>query len=284
MDAPSHIAIAICADDYGLHHGVNEAVQRLAGRRITAVSCMVGAPAWQQGIAALRALDPGRIDIGLHLDLTEYPLCLPPQSLPRLIATSYARLLKPAQVAAEIDAQIDAFVQALGRAPDHVDGHQHIHQLPGIRTPLVAALQRRFPNARPWLRSTRRPTLPAATARRKAWLIERLGERSLRRLAERYGYPQNHAFLGIYGFDGAAAAYAQHLAGWLQHARSGDLLMCHPAAPVSSAASAVTADRAPVDAILAARHHEFAVLDDPRFDQLLASHRITLDTLTRIQR
>jgi predicted glycoside hydrolase/deacetylase ChbG (UPF0249 family) len=38
-----------------------------------------------------------------------------------------------AEIAAEIARQLDAFEDALGRAPDFVDGHQHVHVLPGVR-------------------------------------------------------------------------------------------------------------------------------------------------------
>ena len=61
-------------DDFGLYPGINEAVLNLAGRGlIDATGCMVGAPHWRAGGALLREARPD-IDIGLHLDFTEYPI------------------------------------------------------------------------------------------------------------------------------------------------------------------------------------------------------------------
>src|SRR5437763_1864077 len=67
--------IAICIDDYGLHPAIDDAVLALAQQgRVTATSCMVGAPAWAQDAPRLKSLfDDSRIDAGLHIDFTEYP-------------------------------------------------------------------------------------------------------------------------------------------------------------------------------------------------------------------
>lgn len=37
------------------------------------------------------------------------------------------------QVREELEAQLSRFRELLGRAPTHVDGHQHVHVLPGAR-------------------------------------------------------------------------------------------------------------------------------------------------------
>lgn len=49
------------------------------------------------------------------------------------------------EIAAEITRQLDAFEEALGRPPDFVDGHQHVHVLPGVRRALLDILVRRYP-------------------------------------------------------------------------------------------------------------------------------------------
>src|SRR6185369_7485779 len=88
------LRIAVCIDDFGLYPGVNEAALALARLgRVTAISCMVGAPRWRGEAAALAQLDPQRTDVGLHFDLTEHPLepalrC----PLPLLVARSGFRL------------------------------------------------------------------------------------------------------------------------------------------------------------------------------------------------
>jgi predicted glycoside hydrolase/deacetylase ChbG (UPF0249 family) len=64
--------IALGIDDFGLHPGVNEAALRLAARgRVTAISCMTGAPHWREGAARLKAAAWQGVDIGVQLDLTE---------------------------------------------------------------------------------------------------------------------------------------------------------------------------------------------------------------------
>ena len=150
-EAPQHSsswrAIALCVDDYGLNDGVNQAVLALAQLgRVQAVSAMVGGPAWRQGAPALRALDGAAVEVGLHLGLTECALD-PALRFPlsRLIARAYLGQLDRNALQREIVAQLDAFEHAMGRAPAYVDGHQHVHQLPVVRTLLLAELARRYP-------------------------------------------------------------------------------------------------------------------------------------------
>lgn len=261
-------SIAICVDDFGLHEGVNQAVLRLADQaRISAVSCMVGAPAWVQGAPALRAFEARRLDVGLHLDLTERPL---DQRLRRPLAQWFALgtwgLVDRKAVGAEINAQLERFERVLGRAPAHVDGHQHVHQFPVIRELLVEVLMQRYAGSLPWLRSTRRP--PEARRLDKSWLIERLGCNDLGTLAWTHGFAQNRSLLGVYDFRGTAHEYLARLAQWVEVAQSGDLLMCHPA----SAADVQ-------DPILPARVREYGVLASDGLGDLLARQGVRIATL-----
>lgn len=262
-------AIVVCLDDYGLHAGVNAAALALARQgRLSAIGCMVGAPQWREGAAALAAVDPARVDLGLHFDLTQHPL-LPgvQRPLSQWLLRSYAGAVDRALLRREIDAQLDAFAATLGRAPTYIDGHQHVHQLPGVREPLLAALRAR--GWTPWLRSTRRP---AGSGLGKAWVIETLGAGTLRRQAARGGWRQNGHLLGVYGFDGDAARYLALLRGWLGQAREGDVLMCHPA------------QEAPADDVIgAARVREYAVFAGPQFAHALAEAKLRVAPLTRIQ-
>jgi predicted glycoside hydrolase/deacetylase ChbG (UPF0249 family) len=261
-------AIVVCLDDYGLHAGVNAAALALAQQgRLSAIGCMVGAPQWRAGAPALATLDRERVDIGLHLDLTEFPL-LPGvrAGLSQWLLRSYAGAVDRALLRRELDAQFDAFESALGRPPAYIDGHQHVHQLPVVRDALLAALRAR--GWAPWLRSTRRP---AGGGWGKAWVIETLGEAALRREAKRDGLRQNGHLLGVYGFDGDAARYLALLRAWLMHASEGDVLMCHPAL------------QAPQDdAIGAARVREYAVFAGPQFARVLEDAKLRVAPLTRI--
>lgn len=250
--------LGICVDDFGLGEGVDQAVLALARQgRISATSCMVGAARWRADAPALRDVDPAALDVGLHLDLTGFPfdarLRLP---LPHWLARSHLGLVPRTALRREIDAQLDAFEQALGRPPAHVDGHQHVHQLPVVRDALLDALEARYRDHRPWLRRTRRPRGERAGG--KAWLIEALGCMALARLAQAKGYGQNGHLLGVYDFEGDAQRYLALVGAWLRSAQDGDLMMCHPATQL-----------VPGDAIAPARVWEYQVLAGPAFGALL---------------
>ena len=250
--------LAVCVDDYGLHEGVNEAVLALARLgRISATSCMVGAPQFHAGLDALRELDPATLDVGLHVDLTQFPHDLAlRQPVGEWIMCSHLRMLPRLALRAEFDRQLDAFERALGRPPAHVDGHEHVHQLPGVRQELLNALAARYRDRRPWLRSTRRPR--GAGLGTKARIIEAVGCKGLARLAAEKGFAQNGHLVGVYDFSGDAERYLALLAGWLRVAGDGDLLMCHPA---TQQVEGMTGP---------ARLWEYQVLAGPAFGALLA--------------
>lgn len=220
MQAPSRPAapgtrpIVVCADDYGLAPGVSEAIAALVETgRLSATSCMSALPDWRRAAPPLRALmTRAPADVGLHLTLTDQPPLsaaarrawgerLPP--LGRLLAAALARRLPADAVADEIRAQFDAFEDAWGDAPDHVDGHQHVHVLPGVREALIAELLRRHPRGRVWVRDCVEPPLRCLRRREavgKAWFISALGRGLHRRLREA-GLPCNAGFSGLHDFS-----------------------------------------------------------------------------------
>jgi len=262
--------ILICADDFGMAPGINAGIIALARQgRLSATSCMSGGRYFAQDAASLAALP---IQTGLHLNLTEslsggefY------QPLPRLLRNSYLHRLDTATVRRAIETQFDAFENALGRVPDYVDGHQHVHQFPRIRACLLEIMQRRFPDQRPWLRSTLPGTLTGLPLKNrfKAWFIGALGADALARLARAGGFSQNHRLLGVYDFSGGSARYRELLQYWLAAATTDDLIMCHPAQ---------FADQG--DPLGAQRVAEYTVLADSDFPAHLENHRLSLSMLT----
>lgn len=270
--------LTLCLDDFGLHAGVNAAALELARLgRLDALSCLVGAPGWAAGQRQLEAFAPARVDVGLHLDLTDAPLRPDLRhDLPALIARAALHALPAARLHDEIEAQLDAFEAARGAPPAHVDGHRHVHQLPQVREALLAVLQRRYPRQRPWLRATRHAAnlvVPAGAAwveRLKPRMIEALGAAGLARRARADGWAQNARLLGVYGFGGGAEAYRRWLAAWLDAARDGDLLMCHAAL-----------GDAPGDPLAAARRAEAQVLCGDAFAQALAARGVVQGPLRR---
>jgi len=212
--APATRPVVVCADDYGLAPGVSEAIAALvATGRLSATSCMSALPDWRRAARPLRAvMASAPADVGLHLTLTDQPPLsaaarrawgerLPP--LGRLLAAALARRLPAQAVADEIRAQLDAFEDAWGDAPDHVDGHQHVHVLPGVREPLVAELLRRHPRGRVWVRDCVEPPLRClqrSEAVGKAWFISALA-RGLHRQLREAGLPSNEGFSGLHDFS-----------------------------------------------------------------------------------
>jgi len=265
--------MCVCVDDFGLHAGVNEGAVGLAAlRRVHAIGCLVGAEAWNvTWYGELRRLDPQSIDVGLHLDFTQSPL-LPGSrnSLATLIARSLTGRLDPAAVRAEIETQLACFEQALGRAPSFVDGHQHVHQLPIIREQLIDELARRYPDTRPWLRSTR---VGRQRATLKHRVIQWLGSRETNLMAVRMGFAQNRHLLGVYDFRGGSARYTRLLAEWIPLAGDADLLMCHAGC-----------GRHEADPLGEARSAEYEVLASDGFGTHLNEHGMVLEAMSHILR
>jgi predicted glycoside hydrolase/deacetylase ChbG (UPF0249 family) len=268
--------VCLVADDFGLHRGVDEAVLQLVeASRLQAFGCMTGGRSWRASAQTLRGTPPAPIDIGLHLDFTERPIGRPAQPLRNVIALAYARRLDLLAIRAEIRAQLNAFEAGLGRPPDYVDGHQHVHQLPGIRSELVAELEARYSLAeRPWLRCTipangphdatlKPPPHAPFTVRLKETLIATLGGYGLHALARQHRFAMNAGLLGVYGFDASVPAYQALMTRWLANAPDGAALMCHPALSTDDS-----------DPIAAARLVEYQFLASNALTELLDHFQI----------
>ena len=272
--------IGLCVDDFGLKPSINQAVAQLVDMGlVTAVGCMSTAPAWREGATELRHARSDRTDVGLHLNLTEGwatngdDVVMP---LPRLILRSLVRGLPRAALERTVKHQLDAFEDGFGAAPDFVDGHQHVHQLPQVRDVLLAELRRRYPKRLPWLRSTAAPRSGTLAARAKQQVIESLGCARLQRMSKAAGHAMNRALLGVYGFDADEARYLALLERWLAQAQDGDLLMMHPAMPqepVDNPRLGVPSGPLHGDVIAAAREVEYRVLT-AHGAQLLQRHGI----------
>lgn len=264
--------IAVCVDDYGLHRGVNDAAIALVqSGRASAISVMVAGPAWAEGVPALRALAPEAVDVGLHLDLTEHTL---PggERRPLWHWIAGAALLPRVRraVRREIESQLDAFVTAMGRLPAYVDGHRHVHQLPGVREELLAALVARGGAGRTWLRNTR-PARAVPWCGGKPWLLGALGAGRLQRRARLAGWLQNAHLLGVYDFRADAPGYLALARRWLHAAGPCDLWMCHPATTAAAG-----------DPIGAARLAEYQVLAGPELGALLEQARVRVVPLSSL--
>lgn len=248
------------ADDLGLDPAVNGAIFRLhdAGH-LHGASLLLNGPALAEAVAGL--VERPRLDLCLHLCLSEGPPLADPAAIPLLLdrrghlASGFGRLLLASllpgwlawrrrlqeQLALEIRAQILVFQRLTGVGAPALDGHQHVHLLPIVLDRLLAL----EPGLRPrWLRRLREP-LPAgvppegwaaALARGglAKWLLLRgLDRWQARRLAGA-GIASNRAFAGVL-FTGRMAGPAL-AAGWAKLAADrgegmAPLVLLHPQLP-----------------------------------------------------
>jgi predicted glycoside hydrolase/deacetylase ChbG (UPF0249 family) len=239
--------ILLCADDYALTEGVSRAVQELAAaRRLSATSAMVTTPHWPAMAQRLR-VHRGRIAVGLHLNLT---LGAPLGAMPRLAPGGVlpgrnavlARVLtgraSRREIAAEIERQLDAFEAHLGFPPDHIDGHEHMHVLPGIRRCLLDAVARRYPRMKPLLRDPADSWSAIAArggVRGKAGAVAALAAR-FGAAARRRGIPTNRGFSGFSSFD-VSVPYAGELERAFRLPGPRHIVMCHPGHPDAALAA-----------------------------------------------
>src|ERR1700722_8299155 len=163
-DAAPPRRIWLCADDYGLSPGVNRAIRDLIGRgRLNATSAMMVGPAiGRDEVSALQATaaSRSRCAIGLHATLTApfRPLTMHFQPIDGGMFLGFARLLRagllrrldPEIIHAELIVQLTAFNEMFGRAPDFVDGHQHVQLFPQVRDAFLTAVKQAAPKA--WVR------------------------------------------------------------------------------------------------------------------------------------
>jgi predicted glycoside hydrolase/deacetylase ChbG (UPF0249 family) len=125
--------LIVNADDFGLTAGVNAGIIRAHERGIvTSASLMVrGAAA---AAAAAYAKARPQLGVGLHLDLCEWRCVNDEWKL----AYEVVPLADKRAVELEVEKQIAAFMRLAGRAPDHLDSHQHIHHDEPLKSILQA--------------------------------------------------------------------------------------------------------------------------------------------------
>ena len=222
--------VFLCADDYALAPGVSEAIRALIRtERLNATSVMIIFPDLKAEAAALDDACAGRkVSVGLHVTLTgAFAPLTGGEALPdlrRLVGRSLLRRLDLRAVAAEVEAQFTAFHEVFGRPPDHVDGHQHAHVLPGVRQVVLAATARHAPRA--WLRDVTPAPSALGGLDPKARLIGAFG-RGFARDAARAGLSTSAGFAGAYDFEGGRD-FAQLLGRFLKGAPDGGVVMVHP--------------------------------------------------------
>jgi predicted glycoside hydrolase/deacetylase ChbG (UPF0249 family) len=252
----------LCADDYGLSTGVSRGIRDLIDRgRISATSCMVVFPEFETDGPLLRPFVQ-RTDIGLHFTLTH------DRPLKSLMRQAYLRELDPAEISHELERQLATFARVMGRPPDYIDGHQHVHLLPGIREAVVTAAQR----LDAYVRSTCEPidvSMVRRPSTRESAFLSWTG-RPLQRLAHRKLVTTNRGFRGVRGFD-EKVPYRELFRRIITRVREGSIVMCHP-----GIADSVSAAR---DWVTTAREDELRYISSEYFLQDLTAEHLTVSRL-----
>jgi predicted glycoside hydrolase/deacetylase ChbG (UPF0249 family) len=265
--------IWLCADDYGLSHGVNAAIRNLLELgRLNATSVMVVTPAFTReetaSLAAIKASSPG-IAIGLHVTLTAPFSSLTGKEafrpVGKALQDSMLRHLDTETIAREVKAQVSAFQDMFGAPPDFVDGHQHVQLFPQIRDAVVTSVCEALPQA--WVRQCGRLSpLSARLTDRKGMLLDMLSA-GFRKTATRRGLRFNPGFAGSYDFH-ANAHYAVLFPRFLRDIPAQGVIMCHP--------GFVDDTLKRLDPLTDLREREHAYFAGEAFPQILAQHGITL--------
>ena len=270
--------IWLCADDYGISPGVNVAIRDLVlRRRINATSVMVAAPSCHRAetLALACLIGSSGVAVGLHVTLSApfVPLSagfaplrdgkfLP---LPRLLARAVAHRLQPDLLTAEVTAQVRRFTDLFGRAPDFIDGHQHVHLFPQIRDVVLSVAQSAAPMA--WVRQCgRSPTTSKSWSDGKGLVLDALSGQFRKRAAAR-GIDTNPAFAGTYTYR-TGADFAALFPRFLDNLPDGGLVMCHP--------GFVDAELRRLDPLTHLREQEYAFFAGDEFPRVLAQRGVAL--------
>jgi chitin disaccharide deacetylase len=271
--------IWLCADDYGISTAVNIAIRDLVVRgRLNAASVLMLAPSCHRSEAilldVLNSAAP-RVAIGLHVTLTspfrpssrDFAPLIQGAFMP-LAATVHHALLRRFDddaLATEIASQVKKFSQIFGRAPDFIDGHQHVHLLPQIRDAVLRVAKETAPNA--WLRQCGQvAAFMVRFADPKGFFLDILS-RSFRRRAAALGLRTNPAFAGTYEFA-ADADFRALFPRFLKGLPDGSVVMCHP--------GFVDAELQRLDPLTTLREREYAFLASDGLPALLAAHGVAL--------
>jgi predicted glycoside hydrolase/deacetylase ChbG (UPF0249 family) len=230
--------VILCADDFGLADGVSRGILELAGMgRLSATGAMTNMPGWRRGAAELKPLK-GRIAVGLHLNFTTgSPLGPMPQFAPAgmfpalkdLLPQALRRWFPADEIAQEVERQLDAFTEAHGEPPAFVDGHQHVHVLPGIRPALIKVLKEKGYAGRVWLRdpSDRMAAILRRPIGRSKALTVKFLSQGFARAAHAAGLATNEGFSGFSPLDlsvPAGRVFEEAFSKLGPH----PVVMCHP--------------------------------------------------------
>ena len=211
--------LIVNADDLGWTDGVNRRIEEAHRRGLVTSASLLANGQALAGAIAVAAGNP-RLGVGVHLNLSDGPSTARAESLRTLLGPDgelqggpESQLLKLAkrkllslEVEREWEAQITKILAA-GIHPTHLDGHKHVHMLPGLFELALTLAKRHGIGA---IRishedSKLRSVLSSGTNRNKSLVMKqgvqaralKLLARDARKMAERAGIATTDYFCGI---------------------------------------------------------------------------------------
>lgn len=142
--------LIINADDLGIDISRNRGIFQCADQgMLKSVSVIVAQAGWIDAVAGLKKRP--QLGAGFHFNLTAgKPLAQGLRSLVNaegnffdkfeLLRRAMLNFIDPTEVAQELEAQLE-FLVTQGITPSHVDGHNHVHLLPGVRPGFVQVIR-----------------------------------------------------------------------------------------------------------------------------------------------
>jgi hypothetical protein len=264
--------IKVCADDFGQDRLINDAVLKLfEAKRLSATSVLIDGTHVNSYIQEIQIAHKNGLEVGLHFNLTlGFPDSIIHSIKPlyQWILLSQLGLINANLVRQTFLSQLSKFESLFGFLPDYIDGHQHVHQFPGIGQIIVEEVLHHYPEGTlPWIRNTILPSgvsnIPQVS---KCFILQFLGGQHFRKMLSKSKISSNSGFLGVYGFNASTETnYRSLFQAWLKNSQMNSLIMCHPAlSPVSE------------DAIGYQRPIEFNYLSSQAFQEDLERFNISV--------
>jgi len=225
--------VTLCADDFAQNNAISTAILELISKkRITATSCLTETSEWEKiGRELLKFKD--EIDIGLHINLSENLTCdtdtnYQHANLNKLIVYSHTGLINPDLIREKIEYQLSRFIEVIGKKPDFLDGHQHVHHLPVIRSVILDIYLKHFDSKKSYIRATHPFKNPFnKVSFPKSQIIGITGGKTFCALLKKHKINFNTTFQGIYDFK-RANEYPSHFRSFLIRSADNGIIMCHP--------------------------------------------------------
>ena len=281
--------LIVSADDLGWTDGVNRGiVEAFRNGIVTSTSLLANGAAFAGGVEAARTA-PG-LGVGVHLNLSDGPPVADRETVASLLNVDgefaggpeslLLRRVRRGLLLAEVENEWNAQIQKVrdaGIAPTHLDGHKHVHMLPGLfELALRLAKRHNIGAIRVSLEASSLRTALASGARQNVGMVMKQGvqarglkllARDAREQAARAGISTADYFCGIAQTGGLTREGVEQFVKCLPDGTTE--LMCHPG--YADAALQKTPTR-----LQDSRQTELRILTDTGIRNLVASLGIRL--------